>query len=191
MYVWDRGVMVPMRDFGGTGNDVPEAINARGQVIGQAGLPGQNVYTHAFLWSRGVTTDLGSLPGDVSSAAYGINEQMQIVGESDDATGFPHPYLWQNGAMRDLNTLLAPTSPLVLLVATDINDGGAITGLGLQTSTGAIHAFLAIPVADAGGLKGAATSVRVRNQRQVLALLRRMNKLGMLPARYAHGNTAF
>jgi probable HAF family extracellular repeat protein len=154
MYVWDHGVIRRISDFGGTGNDVPQAINALGQVIGCAALAGQNVLVHPFLWSRGVTTDLGTLPGDVSSCAYGINERTQIVGESDDASGFPHPYLWQNGKMVDLNEFVSQTSPLLLLVATWINDKGWITGLGLQP-TGAIHPFLAIPTVGTSSVQGA------------------------------------
>jgi probable HAF family extracellular repeat protein len=89
--------------------------------------------------------DLGTLEGDVVSAAYGINESTQIVGESDDANGNPHPYIWQINVMIDLNSLIPATSPLFLLVATGINDAGEIAGLGLQTTTGEIHPFLAIP----------------------------------------------
>jgi len=57
-------------------------------------------------WSE----DLGTLGGPNSGAVY-INEAGQIAGVSelppDSATGVPptHPFLWENGIMRDLGTI--------------------------------------------------------------------------------------
>jgi probable HAF family extracellular repeat protein len=89
--------------------------------------------------------DLGVLPGDISSTAAGINNVGQIVGYSNDAAGHLRAVLWQNGTMIELSTL-APDFAGSLVLATDINDFGQITGRGIDPDTGAIIAFLATPV---------------------------------------------
>jgi len=69
------------------------------------------------------------------------------VGGSWDALGNERAYLWQNGVMTDLNTLIPPDSPFYLIEATGtINDLGQIAGIALQISTGDVHAFLATPI---------------------------------------------
>jgi probable HAF family extracellular repeat protein len=49
-------------------------------------------------------TDLDTLPGDVFSVAFSINNKSQVVGESCDANFNCRAFLWQNGLMVDLNT---------------------------------------------------------------------------------------
>lgn len=67
--------------FGGSSSRA-DAINNRGQVVGQAQIPG-GVY-HAFLWQCGSLIDLNSrIPagsGWVLTAATGINDLGEIVG---------------------------------------------------------------------------------------------------------------
>jgi probable HAF family extracellular repeat protein len=49
---------------------------------------------------------LGTLPGDVSSGAKDINNKGQVVGQSCDINQNCRAFLWQNGMMTDLNTLV-------------------------------------------------------------------------------------
>lgn len=108
-------------------------INNSDQVAG-ATAPTAN--QHAFVWRNGITTDLGTLGGP-SSAAFGINDAGQVVGQSLPPTGSSaHAFLWQNGAMADLGTLGGASS-----VAFDINNAGQVVG-GAVTSTNSTHAFL-------------------------------------------------
>jgi probable HAF family extracellular repeat protein len=143
-YFLENSVLTNIGNLGGS-TTIPQAINNKGAVVGFSNVRGDR-FVHAFLWQDGMRmADLGTLEGDVVSAAYGINERTQIVGESDDMNGNPRPYIWQNNVMIDLNSLIPATSPLFLLVATGINEAGEIAGFGLQTTTGEIHPFLAIP----------------------------------------------
>jgi probable HAF family extracellular repeat protein len=90
-------------------------------------------------------TDLGTLPGDVSSAAFDINEKGQVVGFSCDINFNCRAFLWEKGVMTDLNTLLAPGSSLYLTFGGGINDFGEIAGSAFDPNTGESPAFLAIP----------------------------------------------
>jgi probable HAF family extracellular repeat protein len=147
--LWENGSVTNIGDLGGTSWNTPMAINEQGDVVGFAGQPGDdpdNPQLHAFLWTRhGGIQDLGALPGDVYSEAHGINERRQIVGISCDAAGNCRAFLWQNGAMTDLNTLVLPGYADVLTTAQDINDLGEITGRAFDPLTGARPAFLAVP----------------------------------------------
>ncbi len=53
-------------------------------------------------------------------------------------------FLWENGSIVDLNTLIPPGSPLYLVYADHINDQGEIAGNGMDVN-GNNHAFLLIP----------------------------------------------
>ncbi len=140
------GVPVALTDLGTLGGSFSsaQAINASGQVVGQSSLAADgagNIAKHAFLWTQGATngvpgnmqmTDLGSLGGD--STATSINDMGTIVGFSllsDGATS--DAFLYSNGKMVDLNTLLAPNSDWMLQDATSINNAGQIAGYGLFT----------------------------------------------------------
>jgi len=129
--------------------NVANVVNNRGQVAGVSAMSG-NTTTHAFLWTkeRGKMLDLGTLSGDVNSAALGINDRSEVVGASFGAAGpingNPRAFLWKDGVMTDLNDLVPANSPLHLLTAFGINDAGDIAGFGV-TSSGDLHAFLATP----------------------------------------------
>jgi probable HAF family extracellular repeat protein len=154
--LWQDGLPTDLGNIGGHGWNTPTFINNQGQIVGFANQSGDlingqlAIRFHAFLWTkeRGMR-DLGTLPGDAISEALGINETGQIVGVSYGA-GFSHPraFLWQDGVMMDLNSLIPAGSNLTLQVAGDINDRGEITGTAFDSSTHASPAFLAIPRED-------------------------------------------
>ena len=153
--LWERGKASDLGDLGGVAWNTPMAINQQGQVVGFANLPGGGggpgaFHAHAFLWTkRGGMRDLGTLPGDVVSQALGINGRGQVVGISCGAGGC-RAFLWEHGAMTDLNTLLAQGFDGHLVFANDINDAGEITGQAVDPATAEAVAFRATPV-PAGG----------------------------------------
>jgi probable HAF family extracellular repeat protein len=83
----------------------PVAINNRGQIAGTFSFPNSN--GHAFLYQKGIMTDLGTLPGDNSSAATAINNIGNVVGSSDNPLlpGAPvHAFLYNGKKMIDVGT---------------------------------------------------------------------------------------
>ncbi len=147
--LWQNGMAIDLGNLGGVMNNEGDDINNKGQVVGSSDLLGDTTM-HGFLWKKSTgMIDLGTLPGDVGSDGDGINNLGQLVGGSWDADGNDRAYLWQNGVMTDLNTLIPPDSPLYLIEATGtINDQGEIAGIGLVTGTGETHAFLLTPTTN-------------------------------------------
>src|SRR5207247_3774481 len=101
----------------------------------------------AFLWEEDELTNLGVLPdGGDSSYATDINSAGQVVGlvegYGDDGRV---AFLWQNGTMIDLNTLIPADSGWTLLEAWAINDAGQIVGYGVGPDGQQV--FLLTPVA--------------------------------------------
>ena len=92
---------------------------------------------HAVLWTRGVMRDLGVLPGDSFSEAWGINDLGAVVGFSfDRSTYTERPVLWANGHAYDLSTMVPADSDLIPVEADAINIWGQIAGVAYSLSTG-------------------------------------------------------
>lgn len=145
--LWDRkGRPHNLGRIGGSQWNTPVAINDAGVIAGFANVPGgatpASLYPHAFIWTaRSGMRDLHTLPGDVLSEGLGLNDRGQIVGEScrahlQDCRAF----LWQDGVMRNLASMMAG-GPAALLNAGDINDDGTITGQ--ASNAGATVAYIA------------------------------------------------
>ena len=153
--LWEKGKATDLGNLGGitgkAGGNIAYDINNQGQVVGTSDLQGDTTFD-AFLWTRSTgMQDLKTLSGDVASVSISINDAGSVVGASLNADFNPRAFLWEEGVMTDLNTLIAGDSPLYLLTGCSINSRGEITGLGM-TSTGEIHTYLATPT------QGVATS---------------------------------
>ena len=120
------------------------AVNDLGQAVGQSHPPSR---TCAVLWlddAEHTPVDLGTLPGDIDSTAQAINNQGQIVGVSTSATGTTRPFLWQNGQMLEVGSLLdASGVDWVITYVTAINNLGQMVGVG--TYRGEPRTFLMTP----------------------------------------------
>ena len=169
---WQNGTVRDLGNLGGVAWNTPDAINNLGDIVGFGNLPGGNpggFNFHAIYWPKsgsgpdcqGRCIDLGTLPQDFLSEATGINNRGQIVGVSIGGSSQfgSSAFLWQNGKMINLNSLVVPGTTLQLVSTGDINDRGVITGTAIDpNSTGDCGpqslgcAFLAIPVnAPEGG----------------------------------------
>jgi probable HAF family extracellular repeat protein len=153
--LWENGAVTDLGNLGGTYNpaapgvgNIALNVNNKGQVVGSSAIRG-SAHNHAFLWTwEAGMQDLGTLPGDVFSAGFWINNRGDVIGASVGAPGPPmgnfRTFLWTNGKMLDLTTLVPANSPLQLLNASSINDWGEITGFGV-TSNGEVHGYLLTP----------------------------------------------
>lgn len=124
-----------MQDLGtlGWAHSQAMALNDNGQVVGNLANASLDD-AHAFLSQGGGMQDLG---GSLSFA-YDINNAGLIVGESGGRA-----MLWENGVMKDLNTLIPADSGWVLLNAHGINERGRIVGKG--TFNGQTRPFMLKP----------------------------------------------
>jgi probable HAF family extracellular repeat protein len=104
-------------------------INDFSEIVG-------NTSQHAFLIKGGTTTTLPDLSSYGFSSASGINNNHQIVGSSDTASGYSHAVMWQNGTITDLGTLGGTQS-----AAYAINNLGQVVGWA-HTASEATHVFL-------------------------------------------------
>jgi probable HAF family extracellular repeat protein len=139
--LWEKGTMIELAAPPSSGYSIiteAQDINNNGTVIGD--LNGGK--GHALLWETGTVTDLGTLGGSTSSA-YSINNKGQVVGEANTSVYVRAAFLWQNGVMKDLNTLIPASSGWKLSYATDINNKGQIIGQG--SYNGQSRAFLLTP----------------------------------------------
>jgi probable HAF family extracellular repeat protein len=126
---------------------VAAAINDQNQIVGTTGQNTRRAYLYDYgtYGLTGQPVDLGSLAGSLYSEAMDINEWSQVVGSSScEACSFApdsnRAFLWENGAMTDLNDLVAGSPGWVLTDAVAINDQGDIVGTGLLD--GQSHGFL-------------------------------------------------
>ncbi len=106
-------------------------INDSGEIVGDS--------QGAFVISGGIRTtlpDLSSYGGGGFSSASGINNNGQIAGASDTASGYSHAVVWSNGTITDLGTLGGTQS-----AAYAISGNGQVTGWA-HTASEATHVFV-------------------------------------------------
>jgi len=125
-FIYRNGTMTDMGNLGGIFSNAT-SINDHGQAVGYAGVDfgGQSdeIYSRtAFLYQDGVLRDLGGLAPYRSSNATDINNLGQVVGAAGLADGDAHAFLYENGSMIDLNTLIDPASGWTIQDAAAIND---------------------------------------------------------------------
>ena len=149
----------PLQDLGTLGGQesYSNSINDSGQVVGTAQTgatyepsPKSSDYlvSHAFLYNgSSPLQDLGTL-GGTNSTAYDINNVGQVVGTADTLEQSSHAFIYSDGKMTDLNSLILNSSEWLLSEARGINNAGQIVGTGtLQSDTlnYPVHAFILTP----------------------------------------------
>jgi probable HAF family extracellular repeat protein len=149
-FVWSDGIFKPLASPYGS---LPQAINDRGVAVGSIVTEGGSP-VHGAVWGKALTrippanprpvtgapqpVFLGTL-GGASSYATRINDRGQIIGYSAFAPDREdtHPFLWENGVMRDLSA-----DPGELSSAEDLNDLGQIVGSTADRFDGSTHGAL-------------------------------------------------
>lgn len=117
------GNLVDLGTFGGVYSEA-FGINDLGDVVGGSSTAVLMI-NHAFLYSGGEVTDLGTLPGDGYAYANDINNLRQVVGNS---FGSGRGFLWEDGSMVQIDTLLDPADGWTVTDAYAINDAEQIAG---------------------------------------------------------------
>jgi probable HAF family extracellular repeat protein len=105
------------------------SINNAGQVTGYF-IPAPFAPARAFLYSGGQMRDLGTLGGNYAVGSA-INDAGEVVGESGTSSGLidvPHGFIYSNGVMKDLNSLIHPALGNTVFRATALNNAGQILG---------------------------------------------------------------
>ena len=147
--LWEKdGTPVYLGTLGDANNTMSNAassINDLGQVVGTSQFTDGTV--HSFVWTKETHMhSIGTLPGafaTIAGCCRTINNRGEIVGFSIDANGST-AFLWKDGQIKDLNTLIPANSPLHLLGAYSINDAGEIAGQGcVMPACTELHAFRA------------------------------------------------
>jgi probable HAF family extracellular repeat protein len=148
--MWKNNTAFVLQDLGGTRSNIAYVINNRGQMAGKVRSADDTHYVAALWQPDGTLTTHEPLPGDLDAFATGINNRGQVVGNDFDSSfNWSHGFIWQNGVMTDINTLIPADSNLLVISASNINDRGQISGMATVLTgphTGNIHAYLATPV---------------------------------------------
>ncbi len=156
--LWENGTVTDIYpDAPAPWWNTPTAINQHGDIVGFAGDPADvegNSILHAFIWTRdngiqALRPLRGRVPQHVDSEAYGINEAGQVVGVSCAADQNDcRAVIWDHGVYpTDLNDPdLKGSYSGFLASAKDINNKGEITGRAVDPATGALIAYLAVPI---------------------------------------------
>lgn len=128
-FLYANGVMTNLGTYNGASVSEATAINDNGLIVGHGWVQGSH---HALIFAGGEVRDLGTLGGR-RSFAYDVNNLGQIVGESNDPDDVNYlAYIYQDGRMTDLNTLIDPREGWVLYQARAINDRGQIAAYGCR-----------------------------------------------------------
>ena len=128
--------IVALDPLPGGWHSIAWGVNDLGVAVGESNGP--TYVTRATLWQNDAThtaIDLGALPGDNESTAMFGNSAGQVIGFS--ATGsFPtfdatRAFLWQNGQMFELSTLIDPADGAWTITGLfGMNNGGQILAIG-------------------------------------------------------------
>jgi probable HAF family extracellular repeat protein len=148
----DLGLLDPIHGVAGAA----ESANSKGEVTGWTSDAGPTAPAYAFYYSAsGGLIDLGTLGGE-SSYAHGINENGQIVGYAQVASGTWHGALWTvSGQTIDLGTGFACTA---------INNTGLIGGVAKPANHAAIYNISSGEITDLGTLGGPVSEVNKMNE---------------------------
>jgi probable HAF family extracellular repeat protein len=152
-FIWQNGTMTDLGILPGFKSGRAIRINDDGVIVGFvldpiATPPAGSTGSHGFVYRDGKLVDLGTLGGP-SSAGGGLNDAGQVVGWAEtgpgtaDAPAPQHGFLWENGAMTDVNALLVPGSGWTVTATRTLNDAGQIVGEAV--ANGVTHAVLLAP----------------------------------------------
>ena len=112
----------------GSANGLNNGTAGDPAAVAVVGRSGSSDGSHAVMWKRGTTEwlieDLGTLPGDMSSSAYDVNDSETVVGVSVSSTLIQRAFRWTpSTGMVELPGLGGETMALA------IGNSGDVAGL--------------------------------------------------------------
>ena len=148
-FLWENGVMTDLGVLPGDEDSGASAINNVGQIVGSSGRTDPDTYEtfyRPFIYENGVMRPV-PVP---SSDSYGgdINDAGVVVGtmRAGGAVSPHHAFIYADGVVTNLNSLIPAGTGLHLAYATGINNAGQIVGVAYDAQAH-YHAFLLTPIA--------------------------------------------
>ncbi len=134
---WQNGRITKLGHLPGGDFSQVFGVNLSGEAVGMAKVTTGGLFApqHAVLFDHGSVIDLHATQvGTNSAQANAINNHGQIVGA--DAAG--RAFIYQNGHVTDLNTLITPPQGVTVRLgnANGIDDNGVIVGDAVVTRSG-------------------------------------------------------
>jgi probable HAF family extracellular repeat protein len=147
-YVWRNNVMTDLGVLPGLDDSGAAAINRNGVIVGSSSHTDPDTYevtSGSFIYQDGMMTAL-PVPSQESYAGD-INDFGVVVGSMRAPGGRSnfHAYVYKNGTVTNLNSLIPSGSDLHLAYARAVNNDGQIVGTAFD-SRGSYHAYLLTPV---------------------------------------------
>ena len=144
---WQNGMATQLQDYGQ--GATAYSNNNRGEIVGTI-INAADTVQEIAIWQNGALTSVAPFPEDAGALATGVNDRGQVVGSTyDNNLNWAHGFIYENGVLTDLNTLLPESSNLYITMANKINANGQISGMAIVQNgpyKGEIHAFVATPV---------------------------------------------
>ena len=148
-FLWENGVMTDLGVLPGDEDSGASAINNVGQIVGSSGRTDPDTYEtfyRPFIYENGAMRPV-PVP---SSDSFGgdINDAGVVVGtmRAGGAVSPHHAFIYADGVVTNLNSLIPAGTGLHLAYATGINNAGQIVGVAYDAQAH-YHAFLLTPVA--------------------------------------------
>jgi hypothetical protein len=168
---WDNGVTpVGLPLPAGATSAQAHIINDAGVIAGTA-FYGVGIGTRGFYYdAAGTPVDMGTLgPGFLTHEVFDINSSRDAIGRAFNNTTFAFaPFLYRDGTLVNLNSLLPAGSGWVLQRPISITDAGEIIGIG--TFNGTPSGFRLTPVPEPTALVSLAVTslaAAIRRRRRV------------------------
>jgi probable HAF family extracellular repeat protein len=153
-FLWQNGVMTNLGLLRADDEDsAAAAINANGVIVGTSERQDENtsVDYRPFVWENGV---MSAIPTPSHEAyATDINDAGVVVGIMRASGAGASPYrgwIYANGVVTDLNSLIPAGSGLQVAYANAINNNGEIAGVAFDAQ-GRAHGVLLTPCTSSCG----------------------------------------
>jgi probable HAF family extracellular repeat protein len=163
-FLWENDTMTDLGLLPGDQDSGASAINNLGVIVGSSGWTDPETYEQhyrPFIYSNG---EMSAIPAPSSEAFAGdINDAGVVVGtmRAGGAVSPWHAWIYADGVVTNLNSLVAPGSGLHLRQAHSINNAGQIAGVAMDAQ-GRYHGFLLTP-GEGAPPPPAAPSIRIND----------------------------